>query len=40
MNFGALAFGVYMFKIETSSWWISPLMTMKCPSLSDLITFG
>ena len=29
-----------MFRIETFSWWIFPLMNMKCPSSSCLITFG
>ena len=30
----------YMFRTKTFSWWIFPLMNMKCPSLSCLITFG
>jgi len=34
MNMGALAFGAPIFRIESSSWWIFPLMNMKCPSLS------
>ena len=29
-----------MFRIESSSWKILPLMSMKCPSLSFLITLG
>ena len=29
-----------MFKTESSSWQILPLVRMKCPSLSFLITFG
>jgi hypothetical protein len=39
-NVGAFAFGPLMSRIETSSWWIFPLMSMKCPSPSLLITFG
>ena len=34
MNVGALAFGAYMFRIESSSWQMFPLTNMKCPSLS------
>ena len=37
---GALALGAKMFRIETSSWCIFPLMNMKCPFPSLLITFG
>ena len=40
MNVGILAFGAYLFGIESSSQWIFPLTSMKCPSLSFLITFG
>jgi hypothetical protein len=40
MNVAALAFGAYIFKIESSSWKILLLMSMKCPSLSFLITLG
>ena len=40
MNLGALALGAKMFIIETFSWWIFPLMNMKCPFSSHLITFG
>jgi hypothetical protein len=39
MDVGALAFGAYMFRIETFFWWNFPLMNMKCPSPSCLITF-
>jgi hypothetical protein len=28
-----------MFKTESSSWWIFPLMSMKCPFPTFLITF-
>jgi len=38
-NVDALAFGAYMFEIEMSSWWIFPLMSMKCPFPSLLINF-
>jgi hypothetical protein len=34
---GALAFGAYMLRIETSSWWIFPLMNT---NLSLLINFS
>ena len=40
MNVAALVFGTKLFRIETSSWKILPLMSMKCPSLSFLITLG
>jgi hypothetical protein len=40
MNGTALVFGAYIFRIETSSWRILPLMSVKCPSLSFLITLG
>ena len=30
MNVGALAFGAQMVRIELSSWWIFPLVSMKC----------
>jgi hypothetical protein len=40
MNVDALAFGAYVFRIESSSWKILPLMSMKCPSLSFLIIMG
>ena len=39
MNVDALAFGAQIFRIESSSWRILPL-SMKCPSLSFLITLG
>jgi hypothetical protein len=39
MNVDALAFGAYIFGIESSSWKILSLMRMKCPS-SFLITLG
>jgi len=29
-----------MFRIEMTFWWIFPLMNMKCPSPSLLITIG
>ena len=34
MNVDALAFGAQIFRFESSSWKILPLMSMKCPSLS------
>ena len=40
MNVAALAFGTYIFKMESTSWKILLLMRMKCPSLSFLITLG
>jgi hypothetical protein len=40
MNMGALEFGAEMFRIESSSWVIFALMSMKYPSLPFLITFG
>ena len=40
VNVNALVFGAEMLRIETSSWWIFPLMNMKYPSPSCLITFG
>ena len=40
MNVAALAFGAWIFRIESTSWKILPLMSMKCPSLSFLITLG
>ena len=40
MNVAALVFGAYIFRIDSSSWRILPLMSMKCPSLSVLITLG
>ena len=40
MNVAALAFGAQIFKIESSSWKILSLMSMKCPFLSFLITLG
>ena len=39
MNLGALAFGAQMFRIESSSWQIFPLMSMKGPSLSYLFIY-
>jgi hypothetical protein len=36
---GALAFGAQMLRIEASFWCVFPLMNMKCPYLSYLITF-
>ena len=38
MNVAALVFGAQIFRIESSSWKILPLMSMKCPALSFLIT--
>ena len=38
MNVAALAFRAWIFRIESSSWRILPLMSMKCPSLSFLMT--
>jgi hypothetical protein len=32
MNVAALAFGAYIFRIESLSWKILPLMSMKCAS--------
>ena len=40
MNVAALAFGAQIFRTESSSWKILPLIRMKCPSLSFLITLG
>ena len=40
MNVGALAFVAQMFRIESFPWQIFHLMSMKCPSLSFLKTFG
>ena len=40
MNVAALVFGAYIFRIESSSWRILPLLRMKCPSLSFVITTG
>ena len=40
MNVAALVFGAQIFRIESSSWRILPLMSMKCPSLSFLMTLG
>jgi hypothetical protein len=40
MNVDALAFGAQIFRNERSYWKILPLMNMKYPSLSFLITFG
>ena len=40
MNVVALAFGAYLFRIESSFWKILPLMSMKCPSLSFFDNFG
>jgi hypothetical protein len=34
MNLDALAFGAYIFRIESLTWLILPWMSMKCPSLS------
>ena len=36
----SFAFGAYVLRIEKSCWYIFPLMSMKCPSPSLLITFG
>ena len=36
-NVGALAFEAQMLRNEMSSWWIFPLMKMKCPSPSLLL---
>ena len=40
MNEGALAFGAWMFSIESSSCCIFPLTSNKCPSESLLMTLG
>jgi hypothetical protein len=40
MNVGATAFGAEIFRIETFSWWIFPLMKIKCTSSSCLIMFS
>ena len=40
MNVAALAFGAQIFRIESSSWQILPLMSMKCPLFSFSITLG
>ena len=40
MNVDALSFGAKIFRTESSSWENLPLMTMKCPSLSFLITLA
>jgi hypothetical protein len=40
MNVGSLAFGDWVVRIETFSWYIFPLMSIKYPSWSCLITFG
>jgi hypothetical protein len=37
INVGACAFGAQMFQIETFSWWIFPLMYIKCFSPSLLL---
>ena len=38
MNVAALAFGAQILRIESSSWMIFPLMSLKCHALSFLIT--
>jgi hypothetical protein len=38
LNGDALAFRVLMVRIDSSFWWILPLMSMKCPSLCFLIS--
>ena len=40
MNVAALAFGAQIFRNERSYWKILPLMNMKYPSLSFLISLG
>jgi hypothetical protein len=40
MNVAAHEFGALISRIESSSWKILTLMSMKCPSLSFLITLG
>jgi hypothetical protein len=40
MNVGVLALGAWLFRIESSSWWILPLMSMKWLYLPFLITLG
>ena len=40
MNVGSLAFGAQIFTVESSFWQIFPLIRMKFPSLSFLITLG
>jgi hypothetical protein len=39
-NVGALAFRAYKLRIETSSWWIFPLVSIKYFSTSLLINLG
>ena len=40
MNESAFAFAAWMFRIESYSWWFFPLTSMKCPSVSLLMTLG
>jgi hypothetical protein len=40
INMGAFAFRVWTSRIARPSWWIFPLMSMKCPFLTLLITFS
>ena len=40
MNVAALVFGAWIFRIESSSWRILLLLSMKCHSLSFLISLG
>ena len=40
MNVAALVFGSWIFRIESFSWKILPMMSMKCPFLSFLMTLG
>jgi hypothetical protein len=37
MKLGALTLGAYRLIIVVSFWWISPFISMECPSLSHLI---
>jgi hypothetical protein len=40
MKLGALTLGVYRLIIVISFWFISPFISMECPSLSHLINVG
>lgn len=39
VNVGALTFEDKMFRTEVSSWWIYPLMGIKCPSTFPVVNF-
>jgi hypothetical protein len=40
MKLGALTLGAYRLIITISFWYISPFISMECPSLSHLISVG